>query len=65
LIADKEYVLDTTKARTILGWTAKQDMYAALRAAYDWYCSNREGLGRDSEQDFPEEGVLKLLKLIS
>ena len=65
LIADKEYVLDTTKARTILGWTAKQDMYAALRAAYDWYCSNREGLARDSEQDFPEEGVLKLLKLIS
>lgn len=65
LIADKEYVLDTTKARTLLGWTPKHDMGAALRSAYDWYCSNRETLSRDSEQDFPAEGFLRLLKLIS
>ena len=65
LIADKEYVLDTTKAQQIIGWHPREGMMEAMRAAYDWYCENRDKLSRESEQDFPREGLLKLLRALS
>ena len=40
LLADATFVLDTTRARTVLGWTPRLDNVALTCAAYDWYATH-------------------------
>src|SRR5213078_3236849 len=40
LLADATFILDTTRARTVLGWTPRQDNVALTCAAYDWYAQH-------------------------
>src|SRR5438067_79943 len=40
LVADATFILDTTRARTVLGWTPRQDNVALTCAAYDWYAQH-------------------------
>jgi len=40
LLADTTFILDTTRARTVLGWTPRQDNVALTCAAYDWYAQH-------------------------
>ncbi len=40
LLADATFVLDTTRARTVLGWTPRLDNVALTCAAYDWYAAH-------------------------
>jgi len=40
LLADATFVLDTTRARTALGWTPRLDNVALTCAAYDWYAAH-------------------------
>lgn len=42
---DWRYAIDTTKARTKLGWAPRADSDAALRATCEWYLTHRERLG--------------------
>jgi dTDP-glucose 4,6-dehydratase len=59
LVADRDYVLDTTRARTELGWTPRIPMQQALCAAYDAWLARRGQPGSDI--DFPDEGLLGLI----
>jgi nucleoside-diphosphate-sugar epimerase len=59
LVADKDFVLDSSKAERILGWTPKYSNQESLIAAYDWYLKNHEQIP-------PEyQGILKLVSYIS
>ena len=40
LLADSTFILDTTRARTVLGWVPKLDNVALMTDAYDWYVAN-------------------------
>lgn len=40
LLADSTFVLDTTRARTLLGWTPRYDNVALMTDAYDWYVAH-------------------------
>src|SRR5947199_193143 len=40
LLADTTFILDTTRARRVLGWTPRQDNVALPCAAYDWYAQH-------------------------
>lgn len=66
-IADKEYVLDTKKAKKILGWKPKYSQIEAMNSAYDWYMANYKGFSKKEHlpSDFPEERLLKLLRFFS
>jgi len=37
LLADCEYVLDTSRARRVLGWTPRHTNVSMMNEAYDWY----------------------------
>ena len=41
LIADKDFVVDTTRAREVLGWRSREDDRDMLLAAYDDWLRNR------------------------
>lgn len=62
ILADKDYVLDTTKAKRILGWTPKHDNIEMTIAAYDWYVQNYKELPSRLPAD---RGIMRLLKYIS
>ncbi len=40
LLADSTFILDTTRARTVLGWRPRLDNVALMTDAYDWYAAN-------------------------
>jgi nucleoside-diphosphate-sugar epimerase len=40
LLADTTFILDTTHARTVLGWQPKLDNVGLMTDAYDWYAAN-------------------------
>ena len=42
LLADADFVLDCTQARTILGWEPAYSNVRMNTEAYDWYCHNVE-----------------------
>lgn len=64
-IADKDYVLSTEKAKRLLGWRPKQGMQEMMNAAYDWYMRNKGTITEAGPSDFPEQRLLKLLRLFS
>jgi nucleoside-diphosphate-sugar epimerase len=45
LSADRDVVVDTTRAERALGWVPLSSNGGALAAAYDWYAENRARLG--------------------
>jgi len=65
LIADKDFLLDCSKARDMLGWRPKLSATAALNSTYDWFVENREHLKSEMSADFPAQGILKLLRFFS
>ncbi len=65
LIADQDFLLDCSKAKNLLGWQPKIDAIDALNSTYDWFVENRERLTSEMSADFPGQGLLKLLRLIS
>ncbi len=65
LLADREYILDTSKAKKELGWSPKYTHAAAFNAAYDWYIGNQSGRGEGNISDHPPEKILRLLKCFS
>jgi nucleoside-diphosphate-sugar epimerase len=42
LLADATFVLDTARARAVLGWRPRLDNVALMAAAYDWYVEHHE-----------------------
>jgi nucleoside-diphosphate-sugar epimerase len=46
LSADRDVVVDITRAEQALGWAPQSSNGEALAAAYDWYAANRSSLGR-------------------
>jgi nucleoside-diphosphate-sugar epimerase len=59
LLADKTFVLDTTRARTVLGWTPRYDNVALTVDAYEWYAAH-------AHEAAPRRGaVLALLDALS
>jgi nucleoside-diphosphate-sugar epimerase len=42
LLADATFVLDTARARAVLGWRPQLDNVALMAAAYDWYVEHHE-----------------------
>ncbi len=46
---DRRYAMDTTKAKTELGWKKKHDFDEALDLTIDWYKKNREWVNRRAE----------------
>lgn len=40
LLADSTFILDTSRARSVLGWIPKFDNVALMADAYDWYVAN-------------------------
>jgi len=65
LVADKNYVLNTSKAKKILKWTPKQGQKTAMNQAFDYYLKNKNKLSEEVKSDQPKEGLLKLVKLFS
>ena len=59
LVADKTFILDTSKAEKLLGWTPKYSNLDSLIHAYDWFIQNRGKI----QPEF--EGILKLIKFFS
>jgi dTDP-glucose 4,6-dehydratase len=39
---DRRYALDSTKARTELGWSPRRDFASGLIETIDWYAANRK-----------------------
>lgn len=62
-IADKEYILDTTKAKKILGWKPKYSHQEMMNKAYDWFITGE--MHEEIISDNPHEGLLKVLKFFS
>ncbi len=62
-IADKEYILDTTKAKKILGWKPKYSHQDMMNKAYDWFLTGE--MQEEIISDNPNEGLLKVLKFFS
>jgi nucleoside-diphosphate-sugar epimerase len=46
LSADRDVVVDITRAEEALGWAARSSNGEALAAAYDWYVANRSSIDR-------------------
>lgn len=40
LLADATFVLDTTRARSLLGWSPRYDDVSLMTDAYDWFAAN-------------------------
>jgi nucleoside-diphosphate-sugar epimerase len=64
-IADKDYILDTSKAKVELGWLPEHGQIEMMNSAYDWYIAHREELRAEIKADFPQEKILKVLKYLS
>lgn len=65
LSADRDVVLDCSRAESVLGWRASRDGAAALQSSYDWYVgSARQPLGRTHRTAW-DERALGLLRRIS
>ncbi len=64
LFADKEYILDTSKAKEELGWKPKYTHAGAFNSAYDWYINNQSASGEENKSDHPPEKILRLLKYL-
>ncbi|MBI4355770.1 MAG: NAD(P)-dependent oxidoreductase [Candidatus Omnitrophica bacterium] len=41
LIADRDYIVDTAKAKRLLQWSPQEDTTQAMLAAYDWFLQHR------------------------
>lgn len=65
LFADKNFVLDTRRAKRVLGWRPLHSDTEALLAAYDWYRDHDARLPRDFAPDRPAVGALGLLRMMS
>ena len=65
MIADHDYVVDTTKAREMLDWRPKTTNQQMMKEAYDWYIVNEHSLRQDLRSDMPAQGLLKLLRAMS
>ena len=65
LIADKDFLLDCSKAKSLLGWEPKLGAVDAFNSTYDWFVENRDQLKSEMSADFPSQGILRLLRLIS
>jgi nucleoside-diphosphate-sugar epimerase len=55
LLADATFVLDTTRARSVLGWRPRFDNVQLTTAAYDWYVAHA------AEAAPPRSPLLRLL----
>jgi len=64
-IGDKDYIVDTSKAKRDLGWVPKYGHIEMMNSAYDWYVVHRNDVSREFLSDFPREGLLKVLKRFS
>lgn len=64
-IADRDYVLDTSKAKRVLQWKPKYDQLQALSQAYDWYMQHKKALASELTSDLPDQRLLRLVKLFS
>lgn len=64
-IADKEYLLDTAKAKKILGWKPKYSHQQMMNSAYDWFVASKDQVYEQIESDKPKEGLLKMIKFFS
>lgn len=62
-IADKEYILNTTKAKKILRWKPKYTHQEMMNKAYDWFITGE--MHEEIASDNPNEGLLKVLKFFS
>jgi nucleoside-diphosphate-sugar epimerase len=59
LLADRTFVLDTARAKAVLGWRPRYSNIRMTTEAYDWYC-------RHGQAHRPEPGlVLRLLNALS
>ena len=59
LLADKTFILDVSRARTLLGWRPRYTNVTMTTEAFDWYAANWE-------QYQPRPGpVLRLLNALS
>ena len=65
LIADKDYVLDISKAEKLLGWKPKHHAYDFMNEAYDFYINNIGKISDESKSDFPRQKLLKLIRFFS
>lgn len=65
MIADRDFVLDCSKAKNLLGWSPKISAIDAMNSTYDWFVKNRDHLSSEMSADFPSQRILKLLRLIS
>lgn len=59
LLADSTFVLDITRARTVLGWEPRFSNVQLMIDAYEWYCRNLE------RARTPPGLVLRLLNALS
>ncbi|MFA5319840.1 MAG: NAD-dependent epimerase/dehydratase family protein [Candidatus Omnitrophota bacterium] len=65
LLADKEYILDASRAKEEMGWAPRHSHEEMFNGAYDWYLVNKPFLGEENICDHPREKVLRLLKCLS
>ncbi|MBI2871175.1 MAG: NAD(P)-dependent oxidoreductase [Candidatus Omnitrophica bacterium] len=63
LLADRDYVLDCSRAKKLLGWAPRQDPLREMQSAYDWYVEHRNEVGKMKGADRPGEKVLRLARL--
>lgn len=59
LLADKDFVLDISRARQRLGWEPEGDNVSITCEAYDWYCRNWQAVAP------PTNPALRLLEAIT
>jgi nucleoside-diphosphate-sugar epimerase len=58
LLADATFVLDTARARAVLGWTPRFDDVSLMTEAYDWFVAHADAVA-------PRSPVLALLDALS
>ncbi len=65
LIGDKDYILDTSRAKRELAWVPRHSHEELMNAAYDWYIKNQSLKQGANSADFPREKALRLVKWFS
>jgi nucleoside-diphosphate-sugar epimerase len=65
LFADKDFLLDTSRAKRRLGWSPLVGDAEALCSAYDFYCAQGSRMPHDYAHDRPALGALELLRRFS
>ncbi len=58
-IADKDFKLDTNKAKRLLGWTPKATNAECLISAYKWYLENASKMTKQYRTFFSVLGKFK------